>query len=453
MDTVLIANRGEIAVRIIRACRKMGLSTVAVCSEADMDSMHAQMADHTACIGPKSLKKSYLNINALLAVARAYKARYVHPGVGFLSENMDFRRACREQGLIFIGPEASVMEALSDKLAVKNRLSGLGIPVIPGGTEPVRSVPEGLAVAREIGFPVLLKAAFGGGGMGIRRVDDECRFEELFNMVRAEAAAAFGSGEVYLEKLVLNARHIEVQVLADNFGNALSFGTRECSLQRRSQKLLEEAPACNLDRNIMRALQDTAIRIVQETGYTNAGTVEYLVDENGNYYFIEMNTRIQVEHPATEAVTGVDLIQAQIMAAMGCNISIRQEDLAPKGHAIECRINAENPLTGFTPSPGRIEGLHMPGGMGIRVDSSVRPGDTIYPFYDSLVMKIIAHAEDRSACIRVMDQALSELRIDGISHNAQMHRELLKSPDFVQGRVYTKWIEEKFLPVYLKERV
>lgn len=450
MDTVLVANRGEIAVRIIRACHKMGLKTVAVCSDADSDSLHARLADNVVCIGKRSLESSYLNIPALLAVARAYNAQYVHPGVGFLAESATFRRWCDNERIIFIGPSANVMESMGDKLLVKERLKGLDVPMIPGTGEAISSVRRAKVEAKNIGYPVMLKAAAGGGGNGIRIVRDPDDFESQFNLVKNEAENAFGDGRIFIEKMLTGVRHVEVQILADNFGNVSHFSTRECSLQRRNQKLLEEAPASLIPKKTRDAMHKTATTIVKATGYRNAGTVEFLVDDKGNHYFMEMNTRIQVEHPVTEQITGVDLIQAQIMVAMNHEIVISQEDLKPKGHAIECRINAEDPLNGFAPSPGKLGALSLPGGMGVRIDSSVVSGDKVYPFYDSMMMKIIAHAEDRRTCIEVMHQALTELKIEGVNHNIDLQLAVLEHPDYIDGNIDTKWIEQKFLPQYLE---
>lgn len=450
MDTVLVANRGEIAVRIIRACHKMGLKTVAVCSDADSDSLHARLADNVVCIGKRSLESSYLNIPALLAVARAYNAQYVHPGVGFLAESATFRRWCDNERITFIGPSADVMESMGDKLLVKERLKGLDVPMIPGTGEAISSVRRAKVEAKNIGYPVMLKAAAGGGGNGIRIVRDPDDFESQFNLVKSEAENAFGDGRIFIEKMLTGVRHVEVQILADNFGNVSHFSTRECSLQRRNQKLLEEAPASLIPKKTRDAMHKTATTIVKATGYRNAGTVEFLVDDKGNHYFMEMNTRIQVEHPVTEQITGVDLIQAQIMVAMNHEIVISQEDLKPKGHAIECRINAEDPLNGFAPSPGKLGALSLPGGMGVRIDSSVVSGDKVYPFYDSMMMKIIAHAEDRRTCIEVMHQALTELKIEGVKHNIDLQLAVLEHPDYIDGNIDTKWIEQKFLPQYLE---
>ena len=450
MDIVLVANRGEIAVRIIRACHKMGIKTVAVCSEADSDSLHARLADNVVCIGKRSLESSYLNIPALLAVARAYDAQYVHPGVGFLAESATFRRWCDNEGLTLIGPGADVMETMGDKLLVKDRLKGLGVPMIPGTIEAVTSLRKAKIEAKNIGYPIMLKAAAGGGGCGIRIVNTPDEFDEQFSLVRNEAESAFGDGRIFIEKLLTGVRHVEVQILADNFGNVSHFATRECSLQRRNQKLLEEAPASFIPQETRNAMHKTAVDIVRATGYVNAGTVEFLVDNKSNYYFMEMNTRIQVEHPITEQIMGVDLIQAQILVAMNNKIIISQKELVPRGHAMECRINAEDPLNDFAPSPGKIGAISLPGGMGVRVDSSVVSGDRVYPFYDSMMMKIVTHAEDRRECIEVMHQALSELKIEGINHNTDMHLAVLEHPDFLAGNVHTKWIEQKFLPYYLE---
>ena len=428
----------------------MGLKTVAVCSDADSDSLHARLADNCVCIGKRSLESSYLNIPALLAVARAYNAQFVHPGVGFLAESATFRRWCDNEGLTHIGPSAEVMEAMGDKLLVKNSLKDLNVPMVPGTDEPITSLRRAKNEAKNIGYPVLLKAAAGGGGMGIRIVETPEEFDKQFSLVRNEAQSAFGDGRIFIEKLLRNVRHVEVQVLADNFGNVSHFNTRECSLQRRNQKLLEEAPASLIPKKTRNAMHKTATDIVRATGYKNAGTVEFLVDSKGNYYFMEMNTRIQVEHPITEQITGVDLIQAQIMVAMGYEISISQKDLAPRGHSMECRINAEDPLNGFAPSPGKLGSISLPGGMGVRVDSAVTAGDRVYPFYDSMMMKVVAHAEDRTSCIEVMHQALCELEIEGVAHNRDFHIALLEHPDFQKGDIHTKWIEQKFLPRYLE---
>lgn len=450
MDTVLIANRGEIAVRIIRACHKMGLKTVAVCSDADADSLHTRLADNCVCIGKRSLESSYLNIPALLAVARAYNAQFVHPGVGFLAESATFRRWCDNEGLTLIGPTADLMEAMGDKLLVKKSLKNMNVPMVPGTDEAISSLRRAKNEAKSIGYPVLLKAAAGGGGMGIRIVESAETFDEQFSLVRNEAMSAFGDGRIFIEKLLTNVRHVEVQVLADNFGNVSHFNTRECSLQRRNQKLVEEAPASLIPKKTQNAMHKTAVDIVRTTGYTNAGTVEFLVDNEGNYYFMEMNTRIQVEHPITEQITGVDLIQAQIMVAMNYEISINQKNLQPRGHSIECRINAEDPLNSFAPSPGKLGSICLPGGMGVRIDSSVCPGDRVYPFYDSMMMKVIAHAEDRTSCIEVMHQALSELKIEGVKNNIDFQLAILEHPEYQAGKIHTKWIEQKLLPHYLE---
>jgi acetyl-CoA carboxylase biotin carboxylase subunit len=428
----------------------MGLKTVAVCSDADSDSLHARLADNVVCIGKRSLESSYLNIPALLAVARAYNAQYVHPGVGFLAESATFRRWCDNEGVTFIGPRADVMEAMGDKLLVKERLKGLDVPMIPGTGEAISNVQRAKAEAKNIGYPVMLKAAAGGGGNGIRIVRTPEEFETQFNLVKNEAENAFGDGRIFIEKMLTGVRHVEVQILADNFGNVSHFSTRECSLQRRNQKLLEEAPASLIPQSTRDAMHRTATTIVKATGYRNAGTVEFLVDDKGNHYFMEMNTRIQVEHPVTEQIIGVDLIQAQILVAMNHKIVISQEDLTPKGHAIECRINAENPLNGFAPSPGKLGAISLPGGMGVRIDSSVVSGDRVYPFYDSMMMKVIAHAEDRRTCINVMHQALSELKIEGVNHNTDLQLAVLEHPDYIAGNIDTKWIEQKFLPQYLE---
>ena len=445
MKTVLIASRGEIAVRIIRTCKKIGLKTVAVYSENDEGCMHTRLADFSVCIGPRSAEKSYLNVESILAAAKAYQVDMIHPGVGFLSESAAFREACEEEGLRFIGPEAESMRMLGDKQVARQTMIENGFPVIPGSDGSIRSVEEALAVSKEIGFPLMIKAAKGGGGKGIRVVNDASELEKEFPLVCREAELAFGDSSVYIEAHLSNTRHIEVQILADEYGNTLHFGTRECSIQRKNQKLLEEAPAANIDAHVLRDIEQTAVDIAKCVGYKNAGTVEFLLTKDNHFYFMEMNTRIQVEHPVTENIYGVDLIKAQIQVALSHRLCIAQSDLVSKGHAIECRINAEDPHENFRPSPGVIQHMALPGGNGVRIDTGYADGDEISPYYDSMVMKVICMGDDRQEAIRLSAGALDELRVDGIHHNAEFAKAILKDADFGLGNIHTKWIEQVFM--------
>jgi len=453
MQTILIANRGEIAVRVIRTCKKLGLRTIAVYSENDEGGLPVRLADESVCIGPRPAEKSYLNIDSILAAAKAYRADLIHPGVGFLSENEAFALACAEADIRFIGPAPETMLLLGDKQMARKTMIANGFPVVPGSDGTVDSLKEALVIARSIGFPLMIKAARGGGGKGIRVVEDCAALEREYALVRREAELAFGDGSVYLEAYLPNARHIEVQILADMHGNVLHFGTRECTLQRKNQKLLEEAPAANIDSATRAAMEKTAVEIARCVGYQNAGTVEFLLANDGRFFFMEMNARIQVEHPVTESIFGIDLIKAQIQVALSHHIHVTQEQLVSRGHAIECRINAECPAEQFRPSPGVLQNVVLPGGQGIRVDSGYTVGDEISPFYDSMVLKLIATGDDRDEAIRLSSAALSELRIDGILHNAEFARAMLADPDVRAGKVHTKWIEEVFLDRYLRARV
>jgi acetyl-CoA carboxylase biotin carboxylase subunit len=430
MQTVLVANRGEIAVRIIRSCKKLGLRSVAVYSENDERSLHVRLADESVCIGPRPADKSYLNIDAILAAAKAYRADLLHPGVGFLSENDAFAEACDEAGIRFIGPAPASMRVLGDKEAARKTMIANGFPVVPGSDGTVDTLKEAVLAAKTIGYPLMIKAAKGGGGKGIRIVEDACALEREFPLVRREAELAFGDGSVYLEAYLPQARHIEVQILADMHGNVLHLGTRECTLQRK--------------------IEQTAVDIARAVGYQNAGTVEFLLTRDGRFFFMEMNARIQVEHPITESIFGLDLIKAQIQVAMGHHIRISQENLIPRGHAIECRINAECPAENFRPSPGIIRSMQLPGGNGVRIDSGYATGDEISPYYDSMVLKLICFADDRDESIRQSLAALGELTIDGIEHNTELARAMLADPDFRSGNVHTKWIEQTFLPRFLR---
>lgn len=452
MQTVLIANRGEIAVRVIRTCKKLGLSTVAVYSENDEHGMPVRLADESVCIGPRPAEKSYLNIDAILAAAKAYRADLIHPGVGFLSENDAFAEACAEAGVGFIGPAPETMRMLGDKEAARKTMIANGFPVVPGSEGMVESVRAAVLTARGIGYPLMIKAAKGGGGKGIRVVEDAAALEREFPLVKREAELAFGDGGVYLEAYLPEARHIEVQILADCYETVLHLGTRECTLQRKNQKLIEEAPAANVPPEVLSAIEQTAVDIARVVGYQNAGTVEFLLTKNGRFFFMEMNARIQVEHPVTEGIYGLDLVKAQIQVALGHHIRVAQENLIPRGHAIECRINAECPAEGFRPSPGVIRSMQLPGGNGIRIDSGYAAGDEISPYYDSMVLKLIAHADDREEAVRLSRAALAEVAIDGIEYNAELARAMLNDPDFHAGNVHTKWIEQSFLPRYLRGR-
>ena len=450
MQTVLVANRGEIAVRIIRSCKKLGLRSIAVYSENDERALHVRLADESVCIGPRPADKSYLNIDAILAAAKAYRADLLHPGVGFLSENDAFAEACAEVGIRFIGPEPASMRVLGDKEAARKTMIANGFPVVPGSEGTVDTLKEATLAAKSIGYPLMIKAAKGGGGKGIRIVEDVCALEREFPLVRREAELAFGDGSVYLEAYLPQARHIEVQILADMHGNVLHLGTRECTLQRKNQKLIEEAPAANIPEAIRQKIEQTAVDIARAVGYQNAGTVEFLLTRDGRFFFMEMNARIQVEHPITESIFGLDLIKAQIQVALGHHIRMTQESLIPRGHAIECRINAECPAENFRPSPGVIKSMCLPGGSGIRIDSGYTTGDEISPYYDSMVLKLIAFADDRDEAIRQSLCALGELQIDGIEHNIELARAMLGDADFRSGNVHTKWIEQSFLPRFLR---
>ncbi|MGN0774270.1 MAG: acetyl-CoA carboxylase biotin carboxylase subunit [Candidatus Ventricola sp.] len=443
LKRVLIANRGEIALRILRACRESGMETVAVYSTEDAKALHVQLATQSVCIGPAPAGESYLNQNALLTVAKATGCDGVHPGYGFLSENADFADACRAAGLTFIGPGGDVIRRAGDKAAARRMMRAAGVPVTPGSDGPVGSVAEALSAARKVGYPVLLKASAGGGGRGIRRCDDDVQLESAYQQAKAEAMACFGNDELYLEKLVLRPRHIEVQVLADRHGHAVHLGDRDCSIQRRNQKLIEEAPAWGLSDAMRRAMGEAAVRAAKAVGYESAGTVEFLLDETGrHFYFMEMNTRIQVEHGITEMITGVDLVREQLRIASGLPLSMTQEDVRFTGHAIECRINAEDPQQDFRPAPGPVQFIHFPGGNGVRVDSGLYNGSELSPYYDSLVAKVMAHGRTRLEAIRRMRRCLEEFALEGFATNAELSYQILYHPSFIRGSCCTAFLEE-----------
>ncbi len=431
---ILVANRGEIAVRIIRACKEMGITSVAVFSEADKDALHVSLADESYCIGRPAPRDSYLNMSAIITLAQATNCEAIHPGYGFLSENYQFARLCEEYGIVFIGPPAEVIRTMGDKAAARRTMQAAGIPVIPG-SGVLNDINEARRIAERVGYPLLIKASAGGGGRGIRLVNSAGDFERQYTTAAAEAQNAFGDGSVYLEKFLNPVKHIEVQILADNHGNIVCLGERDCSVQRRNQKMIEESPA-NIPVEVRQRMAEASVMAAAAAGYRGAGTVEYLYDGAGNFYFLEMNTRLQVEHPVTEMVTGVDLVKWQIRIAAGNPLGFSQDEIAPVGHSIECRINAENPKKSFRPSCGRIEMLHVPGGPWVRLDTAIYQGYTIPPFYDSMIGKLIVHAKTRDEAIRKMKAALCELVIEGIEHNADYLLEILSSEEF-DSAVYT----------------
>lgn len=442
LEKVLIANRGEIALRILRACKELGIKTVAVHSTADRELMHLSLADESVCIGPAPATQSYLQIPAIIAAAEVTGATAIHPGYGFLAENADFAEQIERSGFTFVGPTAEVIRLMSDKVSAKDAMKRAGVPTVPGSDGPLPEDEEtALAIAREVGYPVIIKAAGGGGGRGMRVVYDESELIKSAKLTRTEAGAAFGNPMVYLEKFLTNPRHVEVQVLSDGQGNAIHLGDRDCSLQRRHQKVIEEAPAPGIDE---KARQEVFARCVQaciEIGYRGAGTFEFLY-ENGRFYFIEMNTRVQVEHPVSEMVTGVDIVKEMLRIASGEKLSIRQEDVVIRGHALECRINAEDPKT-FMPSPGKVKHFHAPGGNGVRVDSHLYSGYSVPPNYDSLVGKVITHGADRDEALARMRNALDELIVDGIKTNTELHKDLVRDAAFCKGGVNIHYLEKK----------
>ena len=446
---ILIANRGEIAVRIIRACREMGIQTVAVYSEADKEALHTMLADEAICIGPAPSVESYLDMERILSACVASKADAIHPGFGFLSENSRFAELCEKCNICFIGPSAEVIHKMGNKSEARKTMMDAGVPVIPGSKEPVFTVEEGRKIAGEIGFPVMIKASSGGGGKGMRISRSEMDFEANFLNAQMEAVKGFSDDTMYIERFVEHPRHIEFQVLADKHGNVIHLGERDCSIQRRHQKVLEEAPSAAISSELRTRMGEMAVRAAKAAGYENAGTIEFLLDKKGQFYFMEMNTRIQVEHPETEAVTNVDLIKEQIRIANGEPISVKQDEIIIDGHAIECRINAENPKKSFMPSPGVITELHLPGGRGVRVDTAVYNQYKVPANYDSMILKLIVHDKDRESAIAKMRSALGELVIEGIDTNLDFQYEILGNPDFERGILDTDFIPTHF-PEYCK---
>lgn len=437
---VLIANRGEIAVRIIRACKELGIKTVAVYSQADIHSLHVKLADESVCIGPAPSALSYLNINAIISAAELTDAEAIHPGYGFLSENANFAEVCENCGITFIGPTAESMRIMGDKISARQAVIKQGVPILPGTKEGVKTVEDAVKVAKEIGFPVIIKATAGGGGRGMKIVHSQAALPNAFATARAEAQSGFGNPEVYIERYCEKPRHVEIQILGDKHGNVIHLGERDCSIQRRHQKLIEEAPSTVVTPEIRKAMGDAAVKAAAAVGYNSAGTVEFLVDKQNNFYFMEMNTRIQVEHPVTEMITGVDLVREQIRSAAGIPLRYKQEDIQIRGHAIECRINAEDPFK-FTPCPGKITAYHPPGGFGVRVDSFVYDQYSVVPNYDSLIGKLIVHADTREEAIKRMARALDEFRIEGIKTTIFFHKRIMAHKDFVEGDIDTSFLE------------
>ncbi len=445
MNKILIANRGEIAVRIIRACKEMNIKTVAIYSEADKDALHTRLADEAICIGPANAKQSYLNVKNIIEAANITKADSIHPGFGFLSENAQFAKICEESNIKFIGPKSEIIELLGNKSNSKEIMKKEGVPVIPGSDGSIKNLKEAIFIAEKIGYPVLLKAAAGGGGKGIRIVNSYEELEKNFNLVKQEAKNAFNDDEIYIEKYIKNPRHVEIQILADEHGNIVHLGERDCSIQRNHQKIIEETPSTVIDDKLRSKMGNIAIKSAKVTGYTSCGTVEFLVDSDKNFYFMEMNTRIQVEHGITEMRTGIDLVKEQIKIAAGEELKFKQKDIEFRGYSMECRINAENPNKNFIPSPGKINEINLPGGNGIRVDTAIYNGYTIPAYYDSMIAKIITYGSSRNEAISKMKRALEETVIDGIDTNIDFLLEIIKNPNFIRGNFDTSFIEKEML--------
>lgn len=443
-NKILIANRGEIAVRIIRACREMGIKTVAVYSEADRFALHTQLADEAVCIGPANSKESYLNMERIISATIVTGAQAIHPGFGFLSENAKFAELCEKCNIAFIGPSADIINRMGNKSEARSTMIEAGVPVTPGTTEPVFDAKVGKEIADKMGYPVIVKASSGGGGKGMRIVEKSEDFEENFNTAQRESVNAFADDTMYIEKYIQSPRHIEFQILADKHGNVVHLGERDCSIQRKHQKVVEESPSAAIDSDLRARMGAMAVRAAKAVGYENAGTIEFLLDKNGEFYFMEMNTRIQVEHPVTEMVTGMDLIKEQIAIAEGLPLSVKQEDIHVTGHAIECRINAENPSKNFMPCPGVINDIHFPGGNGVRIDSAIYNGYRIPPTYDSMICKVIVHDKDRISAINKMQSVLGELVIDGVDTNIDFQFEIIGNERFRSGDINTHFIHDEY---------
>lgn len=445
INKILIANRGEIAVRIIRACKEMNIKTVAVYSEVDKDAMHVKLADEAICIGPANSSKSYLNFKNIIEAANITGADAIHPGFGFLSENSQFAKICEESNIKFIGPNYKVIELMGNKSNAKELMKNAGVPVIPGSDGSVKGLKDAIKIANEIGYPIMLKAAAGGGGKGIRIVNIPEELESNYNIVKQEAKLSFNDDEIYIEKFVKNPRHVEIQILADEHGNVIHLGERDCSIQRKNQKVIEETPSTAIDNKLRNKMGEAAIKAVKASGYTSCGTIEFLVDSDKNFYFMEMNTRIQVEHPITEERTGIDIVKAQIRISAGEPLKIKQKDVKFNGYSIECRINAENPAKNFRPCPGTITGVILPGGNGVRVDTAIYSGYTIPSNYDSMIAKIITHGDTRNEAISKMKRALEETVIEGVDTNIDFLFKIIKNPTFIRGNFDTSFIEKEIL--------
>ncbi len=441
---ILIANRGEIALRIIRACKELGIKTVAVHSDVDSEALHVKLADQSICIGPAPSAKSYLNMKAIISAAEVADADAIHPGYGFLSENAEFAEICGNCGLTFIGPTAENMRRMGDKITARKTVIEAGVPILPGTTGGVHSVEEAKKIAADIGYPVIIKATAGGGGRGMKVVHSPAHLGNAFAAARSEAQAGFGNPDVYIEKYCERPRHVEIQILADKHGNVIHLGERDCSIQRRHQKLIEEAPCPVLSEDLRQKMGQAAVAAAKAVNYSSVGTVEFLLDQSGDFYFMEMNTRVQVEHPVTEMITGVDIIKEQIRSAAGLPLRFKQEDIKISGHAIECRINAEDPVK-FTPFPGKIDGYHTPGGLGVRVDSAVYDQYTVLPHYDSMIAKLIVHADTREEAIKRMARALDEYIIEGIKTTISFHQRIMSNKEFIEGNVDTSFLEKLVL--------
>ncbi len=442
-NKILVANRGEIAIRVMRACKELGIPTVAVHSEADVDALHVKFADEAVCIGPAQSAQSYLNVTAILSACEITGAHAVHPGYGFLAENDAFADICAAHDLVFIGPTGEMMRLMGNKAQARKMMSNAGVPIIPGSDGVVADIEQVQEAADQIGYPVMVKASAGGGGKGMRIAENRNSVEDAYRIASAEAQAAFGNGEIYLEKLIIRPRHIEFQLLGDSFGNVVHLGERDCSIQRRHQKLIEESPSPGVDPTLRAKMGEAAVKGAKGIGYTSAGTIEFLLDARGGFYFMEMNTRIQVEHPVTELVTGIDLVKEQIRIAAGEPLSVDQSSVAMRGHAIECRINAEDPASDFAPRPGRVTDMYVPGGPGIRVDTHVYSGYFIPPYYDSMIAKLLAHGNTREEAIARMQRALQEFVVEGVTTTIPFHLEMMQDPDFRSGNFDTGTLETK----------